>query len=67
LHEEAIELRFRQRISPFLFQGVLRGENVKRRREGMIVAGDGYPVLLHRLQQCRLRARARAIDLVGHQ
>ena len=33
----------------------------------MVVAGHGHPPLLHRLQQCRLGARARPVDLVRHQ
>ena len=38
-------------------------------RAGQIVAGagDGDVILLHRLQQRRLGARAGAVDLVGHQ
>ena len=67
LHQEAVELRFRQRIGAFLLQRVLRGEHVERLRQIVARAGDGDVLLLHRLQQRRLGARAGAVDLVGHQ
>ena len=40
---------------------------MKRRGQQVILAGHGHLALLHRLQEGRLRAWARAIDLVGHQ
>jgi hypothetical protein len=33
----------------------------------MVIAADRHAPLLHRLQQRRLRARAGAVDFVGHQ
>jgi len=67
LIEEAVELRFGQWIGAFLLQRVLRGEHVERLRQIVTRAGNGDVLLLHRLQQRRLRARAGAVDLVGHQ
>ncbi|MGY4368326.1 hypothetical protein ACVW1A_004391 [Bradyrhizobium sp. LB1.3] len=67
LHQETVELRFRQRIGSFLLQRVLRGEYMERLRQIVARAGHGDVLLLHRLEQRRLRARAGAVDLVGHQ
>ncbi len=67
LHQEAVELRLRQRIGALLLDRVLGREHVEGARNVVPVAGDGHVVLLHRLQQRRLGARARAVDLVGHQ
>ena len=67
LHQEAVELRFRKGIGALLLDRVLGGEHVEGARHVVTVAGDRDVVLLHRLQQRRLGARARAVDLVGHQ
>ncbi len=67
LHQEAIELRFRQRIGAFLFDRVLRRQHMERPRYVVTVAGDGDVQFLHRLQQRRLGARAGAVDLISHQ
>ena len=67
LHQEAVELRFGQRIGAFLLQRVLRREHMERRRQVVARARDRDVMLLHRLQQRGLRARAGAVDLVGHQ
>ncbi len=67
LQQEAVELRFGKRIGAFVLERVLRREHVERRRDVVARAGDGDVVLLHRLQQRRLRARRGAVDLVGHQ
>ena len=67
LQQEAVELRFGQRIGAFLLQRVLGRQHMKRPRQRMVLAGDRDAALLHRLQQRRLRARARPVDLVGHQ
>ena len=66
LHEEneAVLLRLGQRISPFLLDGVLRGEHEERLLELQRVAADGDGVLLHRLEQRRLRLRRGAVDFV---
>jgi hypothetical protein len=64
LEEEAIELRLRQGIGPFHLERVLGGEHEERLREGVLLLGDGDPMLLHRLQQRALRLRGGAVDLV---
>ncbi len=40
---------------------------MKRLRQIVTRAGDGHVLFLHRLKQSRLRTRAGAVDLVGHQ
>ena len=67
LHQEAVELRLGQRIGAFLLQRILRRQHVEGLRQVVPLAGDRDMVLLHRLQQRRLRARAGPVDLVGHQ
>ena len=67
LHQEAVELGFGQRIGAFLLQRILRRQHVERARQIVARAGDRDMMLLHRLQQRRLGARAGAVDLVGHQ
>jgi hypothetical protein len=66
LHDEAVKLRFGQRIGAFLLDRVLRGQHMERlgRRAR---AGHGDVLFLHGLQQGRLRARAGAVDFVRHQ
>ena len=59
LHQEAVELRLGQRIGAFLLQRVLRRQHMERRRQVVARARDRHVMLLHRLQQRRLRARAR--------
>ena len=67
LHQEPVELRLRQRIGAILFDGILRGQNVKGSRQTARRPGRRDLPLLHRLQQCGLRAGAGAVDLVGHE
>ena len=67
LQQEAVELRFGQRIGAFLFERVLRRQHMERCRQVVALAGDGDVLLLHALQQGRLRARAGAVDFVRHQ
>ena len=67
LQQEAVELRFGQRIGAFLLERVLCRQHVERRGHIMALAGDRDVVLLHGLQQRRLGLRAGAVDLVGHQ
>ena len=67
LEEEAVELRLGEGIGALLLERVLGGEHMERRRQVVAHAGDGDVMLLHRLQQRRLGARAGAVDLVGHQ
>jgi hypothetical protein len=64
-HEEAVELRLRQRERALELDRVLRREDDERRRQPARVALDGDRALLHRLEQRRLRARRRAVHLVG--
>ena len=64
-HEhEPVELGLRQRIGPLLLDRVLRGEHQERLLQGIGVPARRHPVLLHRLQQCGLRLRRGAVDLV---
>ncbi len=65
VEHEAIELRFRQRIGAFELDRVLRREHVERLLELIGAPLDRDAVLLHRLEQRRLRLRRRAVDLVG--
>ncbi len=65
--QEAVELRIRQRIRAREIDRVLRGDDEERRGQGAGDAVDGHLVLGHRLQQRALRARRRAVDLVGQQ
>ena len=67
LQQEPVELGLGQRIGAFLLQRVLGRQHMKRPRQRMILAGDRDPAFLHRLQQRRLGARARPVDLVRHQ
>ena len=67
LHQEAVELGFGKGIGAFLLQRVLRGQNVERVGQVVAHAGDRDVAFLHGLQQCGLRARAGAVDFVGHQ
>ena len=67
LHEEPVELGFRQRVGAFLLDRVLRRQDMERCRQAMILTGNGHLAFLHRLQQRRLRAGARPVDLVRHE
>ncbi|CAB4920261.1 unannotated protein [freshwater metagenome] len=64
-HEEAVALRFGQRVHTLALDRVLRGEHEER-----IGCGEGAPadrdlLLGHDLEQCRLHLRRRAVDLIG--
>ena len=67
LQQEAVELRLGQRVGALLLDRVLGRQHVERLRQPMVLPGDRHHVLLHRLQQRRLGARAGAVDLVRHQ
>lgn len=54
LEHEAVELRERQRIRPFLLDGVLRRERDERIGERMRDSVVSDSEFLHRFQQCRL-------------
>ena len=64
VEHEAVELRFRQRIRAFELDRVLRREHVERLGELVGLALHGDAMLLHRLEQRRLRLRRRAVDFV---
>ncbi len=65
VEHEAIELGFGQRIGAFLLDRILGGQHEQRQLQRMAHAGDGDLRFLHRLEQRRLGARRRAVDLVG--
>ena len=65
VEQEAVELRFGQRIRAFLLDRILRREHEERLGQAHRVAARGHAMLLHRLEQRGLRARRRAVDLVG--
>ena len=65
VEHEPVELGLGQRIRPFLLDRVLRGQHEERLGQRMPPAADRHLVLLHRLEQRRLRLRRRAVDLVG--
>ena len=65
VEHEAVELGLGQRIGAFLLDRVLRGQHEERLGQRCRVPPDGDLVLLHRLQQRRLRLGRRAVDLVG--
>ena len=62
---ETIELRFRQRVSPVMFDRVLGGEHDERLRQGVCRAFDCHLPFGHRFEQRRLSFRGGAIDFVG--
>ena len=65
LEEEPVELRLGQRIGALHLDRVLRGQHEERLRQRVLLLGDGDAVLLHRLEQRRLRLGRGAVDLVG--
>ncbi len=65
VEHEAVELRFGERIGPFLFDGVLRGQHEERLGQMVRVGAGGDVVLLHRFEERRLRLRRSPVDLVG--
>src|ERR1051325_9847710 len=67
LQQEAVKLRFRQRICAFKLDWILRGKDGKELRERMRNAVNGDLALFHGFQHCGLRTRRHAVDLVGEQ
>ena len=63
--QEAVELRFRQRIGADLLDRVLRGDDEERLGQRARLAVERHLALLHRFEQRALRLRRRAVDLVG--
>ena len=62
---ETVELSFGQRVSAFLFDWVLSGENEKWRGQRVGLAEDRDLVFLHRFEHGRLRFGGRAVDFIG--
>ncbi|UUZ49466.1 hypothetical protein LP420_03985 [Massilia sp. B-10] len=54
LNQEAVELRFGQRVSAFVFQRILRGQHHEGRGQLVGLAFDRDLALLHHLEQGRL-------------
>jgi hypothetical protein len=65
LHEEAIELGFGKRVGAFHLDGILRGHHQEWRFEFMRCGAAGNGAFLHGFEQCGLRFRSGAVDLVG--
>ena len=64
LEHEAVELRLRERIRPFLLDRVLRGQHEKRLAQKERLAAERHLLLLHRLEQRRLDLGRSAVDFV---
>ena len=64
-HQEAVELRFRQREGADLVGRVLRGDDEERHRQRARLAFAGDLVFFHRLQQGALRLGRGAVHFVG--
>ncbi|MCY1235185.1 hypothetical protein D9M72_477920 [compost metagenome] len=65
VHQEAVHLRFRQRVGTLLLDRVLRGHDQEQRVELVRDATDGDLALFHRFEQRRLHLGRRTVDLVG--
>ena len=65
VEHEPVELRLGQRIRALELDRVLRREDEERLLELVRLALHRHAMLLHRLEQRRLRLRRRAVDLVG--
>ncbi len=65
LEHEAVNLRFGQRISAFLLDGILRGQHQKRFLELEGLFADGDLLFLHGFEQGALHLGRRAVDFVG--
>ena len=64
LEEEPVELRFGQRIRTLHLERVHGGQHEERLLQRMRGLARGHAVLLHRLEQRRLRLGCGAVDLV---
>ena len=62
---EAVHLRFGQRISAFLLDGILRGQHEERFVELVGLVADGDLLFLHGFEQRALHLGGRAVDFVG--
>jgi hypothetical protein len=65
VEHEAVELGLGQRVGALLLDRVLGGEDEERLRQRVGGPAGGDLVLLHRLEQRRLRLRRGPVDLVG--
>ena len=65
LHEEAVELRLRQRKRADLVRRIARCDDEERCRQRVGRAVGRHLAFLHRFEQRALRLRRRAVDLVG--
>ena len=63
--QEAVELRFGQRVGADLLDRVLRGDHEERLGQRARLAVHRHLALLHRLEQRALRLRRGAVDFVG--
>ena len=63
--QKTVELALGQRVRALEFERVLRGDDHERPRQRIGLAVDRHLAVAHRLQQGALRARRRAVDLVG--
>ena len=64
VHQEAVELRFGQRIGAFLLDRVLRGHHQEQRRQLVCAAPDADLALAHGFEQGRLNLGRGAVDFV---
>ena len=64
---EPVQLVFRKRVSPLELVGILRRQYEEWAVERVGLPLDGNLPLHHRFEQRALRARGRAVDLVGQQ
>ena len=67
LQQEAVQLRLRQHERALHLHRIQRRQNQKRRTQTHRCSVDRNLLLLHRLQQRRLRPRRRPIDLIRQQ
>ena len=65
--EEPVQLGLRQWKGALLLDGILGGDNEKRRGQRQGPAVDGHLPLFHALQQARLSPLDGAVDFVGEQ
>ena len=64
-HQEAVELRLRQRVRAMVLDRVLRRQHHERRRQRVRVVIHGDLRFVHRFQERRLGLRGGAVDFVG--
>jgi len=64
-HQEAVELRFGERVSAVMLDGILRGDDQEGLRERKRTSVNGDLRFVHGFEKSGLRARRGAIDFVG--